>query len=168
MSWPLSSGRWLRLRITLKRIQPGQPQQNGRHERMHLTLKKEATRPPGKSFLQQQVKFNHFLHEYSHERPHQALGMRYPAELYSPSPRFYRGVPPLEYPLHDRTVIVTECGRLSFGGRKINLSAVFAGHYVGVREVADHVWLISFMHYDLGFFDDQSCRVECAPNPFGR
>ena len=158
---------WLRLGITLERIQPGHPQQNGRHERMHLTLKKEATKPPGKNFLQQQAKFDAFLHEYNHERPHQALGMCYPAELYSPSPRPYQGLPPLEYPLHDRTVTVTECGRLCFGGRKINLSAVFAGHNVGVREVADHVWLISFMHYDLGFFDDQCNRVECAPNPFG-
>jgi hypothetical protein len=60
------------------------------------------------------------------------------------------------------------CRRLrnSVGGRKINLSQVFAGQAVGVREVADHIWLISFMHYDLGFFDDQCTRVECAPNPF--
>lgn len=158
---------WLRLGITLERIQPGQPQQNGRHERMHLTLKKEATKPPGKNFLQQQAKFDHFIQEYNQERPHQALGMRYPAELYRPSSRPYRGLPPLEYPLHDQTIAVTQCGRLCFGGRKINLSAIFAGHNVGVREVADHVWLISFMHYDLGFFDDQCCRVECAPNPFG-
>ena len=93
--------------------------------------------------------------------------MRYPAELYSPSRRLYCGLPPLEYPFHDQTITVTQCGRLCFGGRKINLSAVFAGHNVGVREVADHVWLISFMHYDLGFFDDQCSRVECAPNPFG-
>ena len=92
--------------------------------------------------------------------------MRYPAELYSPSPRPYEGLPPLEYPFHDRTVIVTQCGRLCFAGRKINLSQVFAGQAVGVREVTDHIWLISFMHYDLGFFDDQCTRVECAPNPF--
>jgi putative transposase len=76
------------------------------------------------------------------------------------------GLPALEYPFHDRTVIVTECGRLCFGGRKINLSQVFAGQTVGVREVAEHIWLITFMHYDLGFFDDQCNRVECAPNPF--
>ena len=72
----------------------------------------------------------------------------------------------LEYPLHDRTVTVTECARLCFSGRKINLSAVLAGHNVGVREVADHVCQISFMHYDLGF-DEQCNQVECAPNPFG-
>jgi putative transposase len=158
---------WLRLGITLERIQPGQPQQNGRHERMHLTLKKEATKPPGKNFLQQQARFDRFIAEYNQERPHQALGMRYPAELYLPSARRYQGLPPLEYPLHDATLTVTQCGRLCFGGRKVNLSVVFAGQNVGVREVADHVWLVTFMHYDLGFFDDQECRVECAPNPFG-
>ena len=68
--------------------------------------------------------------------------------------------------LHDMTVTVTQCGRLSFGRRKVNLSQIFAGQSVGVREVTDHIWLISFMHYDLGFFDDQCTRVECAPNPF--
>lgn len=99
---------WLRLGITLERIQPGQPQQNGRHERMHLTLKKEATKPPGKNFLQQQAKFDHIIQEYNHERPNQALGMRYPPELYSASARPYQGLPPPEYPLHDQTITVTQ------------------------------------------------------------
>ena len=157
---------WLRLGIGIERIKPGNPQQNGRHERMHLTLKKEATKPPAKNFLQQQGKFDEFIDYYNHERPHQALDMKYPAELYRPSPRAYSGLPELEYPCHDRTVTVTQCGRLCFGTRKINLSAVFAGQNVGVREVADHIWLISFMHHDLGFFDDETSRVESAPNPF--
>jgi putative transposase len=157
---------WLRLGIAIERIKPAHPEQNGRHERMHLTLKKEATKPAGKNFLQQQARFDAFTRVYNHERPHQALNMRYPAELYRPSTRPYTGLPALEYPFHDRTVIVTQCGRLCFGRRKINLSQVFAGQAVGVREVTDHIWLISFMHYDLGFFDDQCTRVECAPNPF--
>ena len=72
----------------------------------------------------------------------------------------------LEYPFHDRTVAVTMCGRLCFGSRKINLSTVFAGQNVGVKEVDEKVWLISFMHYDLGFFDHESNRFECADNPF--
>lgn len=157
---------WLRLGIAIERIKPGNPQQNGRHERMHLTLKKEATKPPGKNFLQQQAKFDAFIQDYNHERPHQALNLRYPAELYSPSPRPYTGLPELEYPFHDRTITVTQCGRLCFGRRKINLSAAFAGQNVGVREIANNIWLISFMHFDLGFFDHESGRVECAPNPF--
>jgi putative transposase len=157
---------WLRLGIGIERIRPGNPQQNGRHERMHLTLKREATKPPGRNFLQQQAKFDEFIHEYNQERPHQGLGMKYPAELYRPSARPYAGLPELEYPFHDRTVTVTQCGRLCLGARKINLSAVFAGQIVGVREVSEKIWMVSFMHYDLGFFDHESGRVECAPNPF--
>jgi putative transposase len=156
---------WLRLGIGIERIKPGHPQQNGRHERMHLTLKKEATKPPAKNFLQQQAKFDRFIECYNQERPHQALDMRYPAELYSPSPRPYVGHE-LEYPLHDRTITVTNCGRICIGGRKINLSHVFAGQNVGIKEIAEKIWLVTFMHYDLGFFDEEAVRVECAQNPF--
>src|SRR2546428_13079720 len=77
---------WLRLGIHIERIQPGHPQQNGRHERMHLTLKKEATKPAAQNFLQQQAKFDDFIDCYNHERRHQALAMKYPAELYLPRP----------------------------------------------------------------------------------
>lgn len=157
---------WLRLGIGIERIKPGNPQQNGRHERMHLTLKKEATKPAGKNFLQQQAKFDRFIQCYNHERPHQALNMKYPGELYQPSPRPYNGIGDLEYPFHDRTITVTNCGRLCVGGRKINLSVVFAGQNVGIREVSEKIWLVTFMHYDLGFFDHEAGRVECAPNPF--
>ncbi len=75
----------------------------------------------------------------------------------------------LEYPLHDRTITitVTACGRICIGRRKINLSQVFAGQNVGIKEIAEKIWLVSFMHYDLGFFDHETGRVECAPNPFG-
>jgi putative transposase len=157
---------WLRLGIGIERIKPGNPQQNGRHERMHLTLKKEATKPPAKNFLQQQAKFDRFIQCYNQERPHQALNMRYPAELYAASPRPYQGLPELEYPLHDRTITVTSCGRICIGRRKINLSRAFAGQEVGIKEVAERIWLVTFMHYDLGFFDHETGRVECAPNPF--
>ena len=78
---------WLRLGITIERIQPGHPQQNGRHERMHRTLKIEATRPAGSNFLQQQAKFDAFVREFNYERPHEALEMKYPAEIYKPSTR---------------------------------------------------------------------------------
>ena len=73
---------WLRLGIAIERIKPGHPQQNGRHERMHLTLKKEATRPPGINSLQQQARFDAFVQEFNAERPHEALAMKCPAELY--------------------------------------------------------------------------------------
>ena len=157
---------WLRLGIRIERIKPGNPQQNGRHERMHLTLKKEATKPAARNFLQQQAKFDDFIECYNRERPHQAINMRYPAELYEPSPRPYQGLTELEYPFHDRTVTVTRCGRICFGRQKINFSKVFAGQNVGVKEVSDRIWLVSFMDYDLGFFDDETCRLESAINPF--
>lgn len=73
----------------------------------------------------------------------------------------------MTYPFHDRTLTITQCGRICIGRRKINLSAVFAGQDVGIKEVSEKIWLVSFMHYDLGFFDHESGRVECAENPFG-
>ena len=157
---------WLRLGIQIQRIKPGHPQQNGRHERMHLTLKKEATKPAAFNFLQQQERFDRFTRLYNNERPHQALGGAYPGELYTPSPRTYEPPPDPHYPFHDRTVRVTRCGRICIGRRKINLSTVFAGQCVGITEVEDQIWLVTFMHYDLGFFDLETGRVEPAPNPF--
>jgi putative transposase len=157
---------WLRLGIAVERIKPGHPEQNGRHERMHLTLKREATKPASYNFLQQQDRFDTFAEIYNNARPHQALGGHYPGDLYTPSPRVYRSPEPPEYPYHDRTITVTQCGRICIGRRKVNLSTVFAGQKVGIREVADNIWLVSFMHYDLGFFDEEVGRVEPGPNPF--
>jgi putative transposase len=157
---------WLRLGIDIERIKPGHPEQNGRHERMHLTLKKEATKPAAKNFLQQQARFDQFIRIFNEDRPHQALGMRCPGEIYRPSPRPYSGLPELEYPFHDRTITVTRCGRICLGPQKINLSQAFAGQRVGIKQVADQIWLVSFMRYDLGFFDHETCRIESAENPF--
>jgi len=158
---------WLRLGIDIERIKPGCPQQNGRHERMHLTLKKETTKPAAANFLQQQAKFDDFIDCFNKERPHQALGMDCPADRYQPSPRRYTGLPDLDYPFHDKAVIVTTCGRICYNRKKINLSIVFAGQTVGIKQVEDHIWLASFMDYDLGYFDDETCRLEPLQNPFG-
>ena len=158
---------WLRLGIEIERIQPAHPEQNGRHERMHLTLKKEATKPASKNFLKQQERFDRFMHVFNDERPHQALGMKYPTELYVSSSRPYKGLSDLQYPFHDRTITVSNCGRICIGRRKINLSIVFAGQNVGIKEVSDKVWLVSFMQYDLGFFDHETGRITAAENPFG-
>jgi putative transposase len=158
---------WLRLGIQIERIAPGQPQQNGRHERMHLTLKQETTKPAAANVLQQQARFDAFLARYNEDRPHQALDMKVPADLYTRSPRVYRGLQELTYPFHDATFTVTRCGRICFHGRKINLSHVFAGQNVGVTQVGDRLWLVTFMEYDLGYFDDETCRLEPIENPFG-
>jgi putative transposase len=133
---------------------------------MYLTLKNETTKPAAFNFLQQQQRFDDFVGVYNNERPHQALGGRYPGQLYTPSARPYQSAPEPEYPYHDRTARVTQCGRICIGKRKINLSRSFANQTVGIREVADKIWLVSFMEYDLGFFDQDEGRVEPAPNPF--
>ena len=152
--------------IRIERIKPGHPEQNGRHERMHLTLKKEATKPAAQNVLQQQAKFDDFIACYNQERPHQALNMKYLAELYRPSPRPYRRLGELEYPFQDRTITVTHCGRICLGKRKINLCQAFAGQNVGIKEVSDRIWLVTFMHYDLEFFDHETCRLEPIADPF--
>lgn len=158
---------WLRLGIRIERIKPGNPQQNGRHERMHLTLKKEATKPPSYNFLQQQNRFEEFVEGYNTSRPHQGLGGLYPAEVYTASARQYFKPEIPDYPFHDRTILVTQCGRICMGNRKINLSAVLGGQHVGIREEEDRIWLVSFMDFDIGFFDEEENRVEpMGVNPF--
>lgn len=157
---------WLRLGIAIERIKPGNPQQNGRHERMHLTMKKEACRPAAYNILQQQEKLDTFQDVFNNERPHQAIGMRCPSQLYTPSVRLYQGFPDVDYPFADKAVIVTTCGRICMGRRKINLSKVFSGQKVGITETEDKIWLVSFMHYDIGYFDLEAGRVEPLDNPF--
>jgi putative transposase len=79
----------------------------------------------------------------------------------------HSGVPDIDYPFHDKAVTVTTCGRICFNRQKINLSQVFAGQSVGVKQTDDRIWLVSFMEYDLGYFDDETCRLEPLANPFG-
>jgi transposase InsO family protein len=158
---------WLRLGIAIERIKPGHPQQNGRHERMHLTLKRETTRPPGSNSLQQQARFDAFVGEFNLERPHEALAMKCPAEVYSASPTPYSGLPDLTYPFHDRDLLVTACGRICMHRKKINISTVLAGQRLGIKEVDDGIWLVSFMSYDLGFIDLEQRTLQPLDNPFG-
>jgi len=91
--------------------------------------------------------------------------MRYPAELHSSSPRRYNGLPELGYPFHNRAITVIRRGRICMGPIKINLSQTFAGQTVGVKQVKEKIWLVSFMRYDLGFFDHETCRIESAESP---
>ena len=134
---------------------------------MHLTLKKEATRPPGMNSLQQQARFDDFVREFNHERPHEALAMKTPAEAYSVSPTTYRGLPQLTYPLHDRDVLVTACGRICMHRKRINISTVLAGQRVGIKEVDEGIWIVSFMQYDLGYIDLEQKTLQPLDSPFG-
>src|SRR5262249_16516577 len=130
----------------------------------HLTLKKEATQPAAANFLQQQARFDKFVDVFNHLRPHD---MKCPAEVHQPSQHPYTGLPDIDYPLHDKTIVVTRCGRICLGNKKINFSWALAGEAVGIKEVHDDIWLVSFMDYDLSYFDLETRVLEPLENPFG-
>jgi len=146
---------WLKLGIKLHRIEPGKPQQNGRHERMHLTLKQDTARPAGNNFLQQQEKFDSFKKIFNEERPHEALGMKCPSELYKPSNKqFPQQMIEPTYPLHDATKIIGADGKLYIQkGCEFDLSRALSHEQVGVREEDIGLWKITFMNLDLGLYD---------------
>ena len=158
---------WLRLGIEIERIKPGHPQQNGRHERMHLTLKLETTKPAGNNFLQQQAKFDDFIDCYNNERPHQALNMQCPAELYAPSTRPYEACPSSTIRSTTRpSPSPHAAASASIGRRSISASSSPAKASASNRS-SERIWLVSFMDYDLGYFDHETCRLEPIENPFG-
>jgi hypothetical protein len=158
---------WLRLGLRLERIKPGTPHENGRHERMHRTLKQETARPPGMNALQQQDRFDRFVSEFNDERPHKAIGMKMPGEFYTPSLRPYDGLLEVDYPFHDRDIIVTACGRICMARKKVNISTVLAGQRLGIKEVDDGIWLVSFMQYDLAYIDLEQKTLQTIDSPFG-
>lgn len=158
---------WIRLGIKLERIEPGCPEQNGRHERMHRTLKLEATRPPAFNFLGQQEKFFEFMRSYNFERPHQALAMKCPGELYQKSKRPYDGLPDLTYPAYDKTLLVANCGRICFNNLKIYVTSALANQPVGLKLIDNGIWEVRFGDYDLGYFDEESMKFAPKEDPFG-
>ena len=93
--------------------------------------------------------------------------MKCPAEIHQPSTRAYHGLPDIDYPFHDKVIVVTNCGRLRLGNKKIHFSTVFAGQAVGIKEALVDVWLVTFMDYDLGYFDLEKRVLEPLDNPFG-
>ena len=134
---------WLRLGIGLERIEPGKPQQNGRHERMHRTLKQETARPPERTLRAQQRAFDRFRLEYNQERPHEALEMATPGSLYEPSARPFPGrLPEMEYPAGFAVRIVQQHGDVRWRYGRFFLGEALAGETVGFEEVEDgwRVW----------------------------
>lgn len=139
---------WTQLGIKHDRIEPGRPDQNGSHERMHLTLKQEAVVPPAPDAQAQQERFDTFREEFDTERPHESLGMRTPGSLYTRSPReLPERLPEPEYPAHCIIRQVRANGILYFRDRSIFLSELLIGQMVALEEIADGVWSIYF--YDL-------------------
>src|SRR5258708_36749159 len=100
-------------------------------------------------------------------RPPHPPQLNSPHKFTRPPPRLYQGLPDIAYPLHDKTIVVTHCGRICLGAKKINFSQVFAGQAVGIKEVHDDIWLVTFMDYDLGYFDLETRVLQPLENPFG-
>jgi len=154
---------WVRLGVLPELIEPGCPQQNGRHERMHRTLKAETTRPAGGSLSSQQRKFNHFLTEYNEQRPHEALDQQTPASLYRTSPRAMPNkLPPLEYPDRFELRYVSANGGIRWDSDWVNVSIVCAGEYVGLEEIDEGIWNVYFGPLKLGRLLERHMRIEDA------
>jgi putative transposase len=154
---------WVRLGILPEFIEPGKPQQNGRHERMHRTLKAETTRPPAANLVAQQRKFNGFREEFNYQRPHEALDLQTPADCYAPSARqMPNPLPPLEYPDRFEVRYVSANGGIRWHHDWVNVSIVCAGEYVGLEEIDDGVWNVFFGPLKLGRFLERHMRIEDA------
>jgi transposase InsO family protein len=154
---------WIRLGIYPELIQPAHPEQNGRHERMHRTLKQHTARPPAASLAAQQRRFDAFRTEYNQVRPHEALGLRTPATLYLPSERaFPARLPELEYPAHFELRKVSATGAIRWNWDRVPVSHVLAGEYVGLEEIGDGIWDVYFGPLRLGQMHEKDARIEDA------
>jgi transposase InsO family protein len=148
---------WMSLGIEVERTRPGKPQDNGRHERMHRTLKEDTTRPPAGTRRGQQRRFNRFRMTYNEERPHEALNMRCPAEFYEPSSRPYEVVE-FQYPGHWEQRTVRNRGAIKWKDQEVFLSEALSGHHVGLVEIDDGVWQVCFRNLPLGRLIDRHAK----------
>jgi hypothetical protein len=154
---------WVRLGFLPEFIEPGKPQQNGRHERMHRTLKADTTRPPARTRRAQQLKFARFREEFNFQRPHEALDRRPPVACYEPSSRkMPNKPPPLEYPDRFEVRYVSANGDICWNRQWGNVSHVCVGEYVGLEEIAEGVWNVYFGPLILGRRLERHMRIEDA------
>jgi transposase InsO family protein len=155
---------WVRLGIDLERIEPGQPQQNGRHERMHRTLKAATAAPPRANLRRQQEAFDGFRREYNEERPHEALGQRTPAELYEPAARDYPERLPAQrgYPDEWQKRRVQSSGQIKWKGRNRHITHALVGQEMGLKPVGDGQWDLYFEGLRIGHYDERKDRLRSA------
>ena len=152
---------WIKLGIIPERIEPGKPAQNGRHERMHRTLKQETAKPPKANLRLQQQAFDRFRQEYNYERPHEALDQLTPADIYFVSPKeLPLRLPEIEYPDHYVLRKVHSQGDLRWKSRQIHLSETLAGETVGLEQVSDRSWNIYFATLKLAILDDITFQIQ--------
>ena len=151
---------WIQLGIRPERIEPGKPQQNGRHERMHRTLKDETVCPPAANLKAQQKRFDAFREEFNTERPHQALEQQRPAEVWKPPPRSCPDrIPSAEYPGHFELRKVSSSGKIKFKNRALWLSETLKHQTLGLEEIDDGLWSIHFYDVLLARFDERDYQV---------
>lgn len=151
---------WIRLGILPDRIDPGKPQQNGRHERMHLTLKNETANPPASTFGRQQVRFDDFQKEYNELRPHEALDMQTPGSRYIASPRPYPSrLAEVEYPDDWLLRRVCGCGVFHWHHQKVFISETLRGQTIALQAIDDRYWRTRFATVPLGVFDSWKRRM---------
>ena len=151
---------WIRLGILPERIQPGCPHQNGRHERLHGTLKREATIPPAGSRFAQQYRFTRFRNEYNQERPHEALQQQTPVEFYQASPRpFPRKLPPLHYPAHWEVRLVSGNGGIRWKTHRVAVTHALRQQPIGLEPIDDGVWEVWFGPLRLGRMDERQLTI---------
>ena len=152
---------WIRLGIHPERIEPGHPEQNGRHERIHKTLKDHTARPPAKSIVQQQRRFNEFCVEYNEHRPHEALQMRTPSECYSGSLReFPSRLPQAAYPEHMQVRRVYPHGDIHYFGKRLFLTESLRGEYVGVEQISEDISYLWYCDYLLGRINHRKWQIK--------
>ena len=152
---------FIKLGIYPELIEPGKPQQNGIHERMHSTLKREATMPPSASLRSQQRRFDAFRVQFNEERPHEAIDMRRPAELYQRSCReMPERIESYDYPQHYFVRRVSRAGTIRMCNKQFFLSSTLCQEYVGLEEVDTEVYDIFFCFYQIGRYNLQKNRVE--------
>lgn len=151
---------WIRLGIKPERIEPGKPNQNGRHERMHRSLKAATQRPAKHSLSAQQRVFNRFVHEYNEERSHEALGRNVPAQFHEHSPKAYPSrLEPIEYPRDFTIRSVRHSGEIKWKGQFIYVSEVLAKERIGLYPIDNGRWNVYFSFYKLGTFDERIQKI---------
>jgi putative transposase len=151
---------WMKLGIVHERIVPGHPEQNGRHERMHKTLKAETTRPPKRNMAAQQRRFDEWREEFNQERPHEALGMATPATRYSPSTRSYpEQLPEVSYPQDFEIRRVRQSGEILWRNRLLYMGTILIGERIGLAQLNEERWQIWFSDVPIGILDERLKKV---------
>jgi putative transposase len=157
---------WIKLGIQPERIDRGKPQQNGRHERMHRTLKECTAAPPAKTLRQQQTWFDLFRREYNEERPHQALEMKTPASLYTPSPRIYPArLRSPEYGGDQKVRRVAKCGTITWSGERVFITKTLIHEPIGLEQTDDGIWKLWFGACPIGWLDERTMQASDMDKP---